>query len=143
MTEACIHGRGSNHRGYCRVTYEGRSVLEHRLVYALHAGLDVHTMGGVVMHSCDNPACVNPAHLSLGTQRDNVHDMLRKGRAVNLTGEAHGNAKLTDQQVRAIQTAYSKPGAVTRYGNGAELCRVYGISKQQLSNLINHRRKVA
>ena len=43
-----------------------------------------------VLHTCDNPACCRPGHLFQGTQADNVHDMIRKGRAVNLRGRAHG-----------------------------------------------------
>lgn len=56
-----------------------------------------------VLHKCDMPCCVNPQHLFLGTHNDNMCDMRRKGRLVNLHGEAHGNAKLTADAVREIR----------------------------------------
>ena len=58
----------------------------------------------VVRHKCDNPICVNPNHLEVGTQKDNVQDMVSRGRArhgVSL-GESHGLSKLTEQQVLEI-----------------------------------------
>jgi HNH endonuclease len=72
-------------------TYERK--LAHRLAYELaHGPIPV---GMVVMHACDNPRCVNPTHLSLGTQRENIHDAVRKGRWTA--------RKLTDAQVAEIR----------------------------------------
>ena len=93
-------------------------------------------MGGVVMHSCDNPRCVNPEHLSLGTQKDNMADMRRKGRAANQAGAANGNAKLSDEDVQMIRARYRAPGIETRYGNGSEICADFGIQKAHLSRII-------
>ena len=72
--------------GYCRI-YSGRMpggqrIGIHRLMYEVHYGEPIPE-GMVVMHSCDNPACVNPAHLSLGTTQDNMTDKCRKGRHKN------------------------------------------------------------
>ncbi len=60
--------------------------------------------GTCVLHRCDNPSCVNPEHLFLGTNADNVHDMDKKGRRVNAQpkGERHPRSKLKMQQVDSI-----------------------------------------
>jgi len=59
--------------------------------------------GLVVRHRCDNPRCVNPAHLELGTQADNVRDREERGRRIAPRGAAHGRARLTVEQVVAIR----------------------------------------
>lgn len=56
----------------------------------------------VVMHKCDNPSCVNPQHLGVGTSKENTRDAVRKGRMSH--GEEHYSAKLTEEQVRQIRT---------------------------------------
>lgn len=81
-TENCIEWTGRLDRcgyGIMRFTYKGerRDMPIHRYVYALTKGWPGR---GIVMHSCDNRACINPRHLSCGTQLDNIRDMDRKGR---------------------------------------------------------------
>jgi hypothetical protein len=74
--------------------------------------------GKFVLHKCDNPACVNPGHLFIGTQADNVKDMWDKNRArqgIN-RGESHGMSKLTADDVRAIrESSASGPVLAARY----------------------------
>lgn len=82
-------------------------VSAHRVAYELFIGpipAAAGFHGTCVLHKCDNPSCVNPEHLFLGSNADNVHDMDAKGRRVNrqALGSAHGNAKLTEAKVIAI-----------------------------------------
>lgn len=67
-----------NSSGYGEIGSKGKHIKAHRLSYQLHRGDIPSEM--VVMHICDNPSCVNPYHLSVGTQADNIQDMIRKGR---------------------------------------------------------------
>lgn len=90
--EACIIATGAAVKGgYIKRMVNGCASLAHRHAYAAAHGLEVckDLRGVVIMHSCDNPACVNPAHLSAGTQQDNITDMMRKGRNVPGPGRGH------------------------------------------------------
>lgn len=75
----------------------GTTLKAHRVAYELAIG---QVSGGMhVLHHCDNPGCVNPSHLFLGTHNDNMVDKVRKGRASALFGKANGRAKLTEAQI--------------------------------------------
>lgn len=74
----CWDWKGSKSRGYGKLNINGKQKRAHRVSYEMFK----HKIppGLVVMHSCDNPGCVNPDHLSTGTQNDNIQDMIKKGR---------------------------------------------------------------
>lgn len=93
--------------GYGRFSLHGRPALAHRVAYELSVG--PVPPGLSVMHLCDNPQCVNPDHLRVGTHAENMADMKRKGRCHSrgLPGERNGFAKLTEPQVHAIRERYA------------------------------------
>lgn len=89
-----------NNKGYGMFQIRGRLFLATRVIYFLHYGIDPREL--CVMHSCDNPICVNPLCLLLGTQTDNMQDMHRKGRGA--LGEKHPNSKLTAADIPSIRS---------------------------------------
>lgn len=103
-------------------------VRAHRFSWVLHNG-DIPD-GMFVCHKCDNPSCVRPDHLFLGTPADNVIDMVQKGRNVSCPGPKNGVAKLTPEQVRAI---YLDPRT------NKEIGASYGIASS-LASFIRQRR---
>ena len=80
---------------------DGRNICKraHRLSYELHIGQIPKDMS--VLHKCDTPICINPAHLFVGTQKANTDDACRKGRHSH--GDRHGHSKLTESDVRSIR----------------------------------------
>lgn len=92
-----------NQCGYGCLEIKGKEYRAHRLSYELHYKKSPDMLQ--VLHKCDNPCCINPEHLFLGTQADNVRDMVEKKRGVNLCGEKHGMSKLYPELVRYIRTS--------------------------------------
>lgn len=87
--------------GYGQIRLHGEAVYAHRLSWEMKNG--PVPVGIEVLHKCDNPACVNPEHLFLGTQSDNINDCVAKGRFNRPFGEVHPRAKLTKNQVEEIR----------------------------------------
>lgn len=84
--------------GYGRFWMDGKTIAAHRASYILHHSPIPH--GKMILHVCDNPKCVNPHHLVLGTHRDNVQHMQERGRF--LVGEQNASSRITTDQARVI-----------------------------------------
>ena len=85
-----------------------------------------------VLHTCDNPACCNPAHLFIGSQSDNINDMFSKGRNPKRpSGEGNVSSKLTEERVVEILQADT-----SIFGEKARLARKHGVSKTVIGAIV-------
>lgn len=117
-------------QGYGKFWFDGVQVPAHRMAYQLFAGEIPEGM--MVCHRCDNPKCVNPEHLFIGTQQDNVRDMWAKGRGI-------GRRVLTNAHVKAIQ-ALLADGRISQQ----RIASVVGISQVTVSRIkLGHRQYLA
>lgn len=114
-------GAGDRHHRYTRIRTPGRRVRGHRLAWEVAYGPIPPGLG--VLHRCDNPKCVNPEHLFLGTQKDNVHDAIAKGRF-------RYGPKLTAEQVAEIRRSPETHG---------EAGKRYGVSKETVRDVRRYR----
>lgn len=133
-------------KGYGRMRFPRRHEGAHRVSWELTNGPIPEGM--FVCHRCDNPPCVRPDHLFLGSHRDNMADMFAKGRDSHPPtfygdahwikrhgdhrpkGGAHPQAKLTDAEVAEVRRM------VAAGSTQASLCRQYGISKTHMSRIV-------
>lgn len=114
----------SNGYGRIRVKETGKEEGAHRVSWWLHNNKTDIPDGMVVMHSCDNKLCVNPKHLSIGTFKENTHDMIKKGRAKYKTfpGESNANALLTKQDIIFIRNSNLKHTELAKMLNVSSAC---------------------
>lgn len=109
-----------------------KDTYSHRFSWILHHGPIPEGM--CVLHRCDNPPCINPDHLFLGTFADNTHDMHKKGRANTSKGSQHCHAKLTESQVAEIRRRYAL-GNITQSELGAE----FGVHRVSIRRIIKRK----
>lgn len=115
--------------GYGQLKIGGKTLLAHRVSYQIHNGEIPE--GLHVLHDCDIRNCVNPEHLHLGTNADNVRERMERGKSTAHRGEEHGRAKLTAKQVQDIRA---------RFNNGEtqlSLGREYGVNQTHISRIVN------
>ena len=103
--------KGGKHRyGTISVKHMGivYKLFAHRLAYAVHNRAD--PLKYFVCHHCDNPLCINPDHLFLGTAKDNMRDMVAKGRAANQRGANNNNSKASLEDIDLVVELLPKLG---------------------------------
>lgn len=131
-TETCWIwiGRQNNRYGLLRIHRNGKRkyILAHRIAYWLYYGPFDENL--LVCHHCDNPACVNPTHLFLGTDKDNSDDKVAKGR--HARGAQLPQTKLTEDQVLEIRRDYKK-------GNTKELAEKFNITPSNIYAILERR----
>lgn len=133
----CIEWTGvKNREGYGILYYEGRQWRAHRLAYKKYYGDFNEKL--LVCHKCDKPSCVNPLHLFLGTQKDNMQDKISKKRGNFLTGEKNPHHKISNRTVKLIRMFIKQK--IPQY----IIAREYALSKGHISRIKhNNQRKIA
>ncbi len=120
-------------QGECGDSGHGRfnKKKAHKIAFALIFG--PVPAGKIVRHRCDNPPCCNPRHLQLGTQADNMADMVERGRSAR--GIAHAKAKLSAEQVAYIRT---NPDRLKQI----DLAKRFGVTESSISYIRNGKRRI-
>lgn len=128
---------GKDRDGYGRFQLNDTWTASHRIAYFLrHKKLPTQNTQGeklLVCHTCDNPICVNPNHLFLGTHLDNVRDSIAKGRRADMKGVNNPGSCLSDHQIiRIRELAHNK----IPY---KEITRIFGICKATISQIVTRK----
>ncbi len=128
----------ADRKGYGQVRIGGRAggiVYAHRLSWeARHGPIPKGQDGLCVLHRCDVPSCINPDHLFIGTNANNVADRDAKGRGNAPCGEANGNARLTDAEVVEIR---SLAGTATQQ----DIATRFGVTNQHIGHILSWKRR--
>jgi hypothetical protein len=124
----CWEWAGSISGGYGTYRYREKTHKAHRVAFAVETG---SWPQGVVMHTCDNPKCCNPAHLRVGTHQENMTDMKQKGRA--RSGGVGSSCKLAKLNERAVAEILS-----TKM-QAKDICSRFGIGKSAAYSVLARR----
>lgn len=132
-TGCWIYEEPRHTQGYGLLGVHGEQYYAHRVSYTIHYGPIPYKME--VCHSCDNPPCVKPKHLFLGSRKENAYDSVRKGRQDPRDGENNPAARLTWSDVEWIRKVYLLEAEFTQ----ANLAKLFGVTNATISNVINNR----
>ena len=139
--EECWEWEARKDKGYGRIRHGCTHLLAHRVSYELFVGPIPD--GLHVRHKCDNPGCVNPHHLEIGTHADNMRDKMGRGRQAK--GSENGKSRLSESEVSLIKEFLIRhPPIRGRHGSGQcyFLARWFGVAAQTVS-LIHTKRNWA
>ena len=120
-----------NDDGYGKIKIDGKVISAHRLSWEIHFGPIPEGMK--VLHKCDNPPCVRPDHLFLGTDLDNHKDCVTKGRDFHIYGSQHWAAKLTEAIVKECRR-------LSKTQTARSLAKKYNISESIMGQVIKGKR---
>lgn len=126
-------------KGYGQLTINGRMCLVHRWIFYASQSKE-YKRHVVIMHSCNNPKCVNPQHLFEGSQKENIQYAAACGRMGRARGENNGASKLTDVQVKLILEKWEN--SQKKYGLLSKLGREFNTSNTTIGNIVNKRYRV-
>lgn len=130
--ESCWEWIGAkNQYGYGRFMWKGKSRIASRMAWYFTYG-DI-PKGKHVLHRCDNPSCVNPKHLFLGTRSDNMRDAVSKKRLTN-RGIKNNRSKLTEKEVLKIRNLYAS-GTPRK-----ELQEMFGVAQQTILDIVGRKK---
>jgi hypothetical protein len=132
--DQCWHWLASrNNKGYGSFWLDGKLAKAHRVAWELEYG--AIPIGQCVCHVCDCSSCVNPNHLWLGTNADNIKDRDQKGRRAPPQGTKNGRAKVTSSDVLQIRELYAN-GAYTYRELGVR----FGLSREGIGHIVRRER---
>lgn len=137
---------GKNTKGYGSSTFNRVGIAASRKAYMLYHNIQLKDRKILVCHTCDNPSCCNPFHLFLGTSKDNMMDMSRKGRCKGYVsgykrkkadiqyGSKNPTSKLTEEDVICIRNL-SKSGTMVK-----EIAESFKMAASTISQIVNYKR---
>lgn len=131
--ETCWEWKGGKTSdNYGSFYFRKKPMKAHRVSFVLHKG-EV-PKGMCVLHNCDNALCVNPSHLRLGTQLENIEDREKRGRGGDHTGEKAGLAKLTWEKVKRIRELRANSNLTQK-----EIALRFGVERSAIGRLLNNK----